>query len=143
MSRYRRNTIGFVFQTFNLIPVLTVWENIVMPIKLDCGKVDEDYINKLLVLLEIDEKRNSMPTKLSGGQQQRVAIARALANKAKVILADEPTGNLDTETGDKVMELLVSGAKIFGQTLVVITHNNDIAKKADRIIYIKDGHLYE
>ena len=129
MSRYRRNTIGFVFQTFNLIPVLTVWENIVMPIKLDCGKVDEDYINKLLVLLEIDEKRNSMPTKLSGGQQQRVAIARALANKAKVILADEPTGNLDTETGDKVMELLVSGAKIFGQTLVVITHNNDIAKK--------------
>ncbi len=143
MSRYRRNTIGFVFQTFNLIPLLTVWENIVMSIKLDCGKVDEDYINKLLVLLEIDEKRNSMPTKLSGGQQQRVAIARALANKPKVILADEPRGNLDTETGDKVMELLVSGAKIFGQTLVVITHNNDIAKKADRIIYIKDGHLYE
>ena len=95
----------------------------------------------MLVLLEIDEKKKYI-TKLSS-EQLKVAIARALANKAKVILADEPTGNLDTETGDKVMELLVSGAKIFGQTLVVITHNNDIAKKADRIIYIKDGHLYE
>lgn len=143
MSKYRRSTIGFIFQTFNLIPVLTVWENIVMPIRLDHKKVEEDYINELLVLLEIYEKRDSMVTKLSGGQQQRVAIARALANKPKLILADEPTGNLDTETGEKVMELLVSGVKKFRQTLLVITHNKDIAKKADRVIHIKDGQLYE
>lgn len=143
MSKYRRSTVGFVFQTFNLIPVLTVWENIIMPIRLDYKEVEEDYINELLVLLGIYEKRDSIVTKLSGGQQQRVAIARALANKPKLILADEPTGNLDTETGEVVMELLVSGVKKFGQTLLVITHNNDIAKKADRIVYIKDGQICE
>ena len=139
LSKYRRSTIGFVFQSFNLIPVLSVWENIVLPIKLDHQKVDEAYVNELLGMLEIEEKRDAFPMTLSGGQQQRVAIARALANKPKIILADEPTGNLDSETGDRVLELLLSGVKKYGQTLLMITHNQEIAKMADRVIYMKDG----
>ena len=137
MSEYRRSTIGFIFQNFNLIPVM----NVVLPIQLDGKKVDEAYIEELLKVLDIEEKRNVMPMKLSGGQQQRVAIARALANKPKIILADEPTGNLDSATGDKVLELLISGVKKYGQTLIMITHNEEIAKMADRVVVMKDGNL--
>lgn len=143
MSEYRRRTIGFIFQSFNLIPVMSVWENIVLPIQIDGKKVDEEYIEELLKVLGIEEKRNVMPMKLSGGEQQRVAIARALANKPKIILADEPTGNLDSATGDKVLELLISGVKKYGQTLVMITHNEDIAKMADRVVVMKDGSFVE
>lgn len=141
MSEYRRRTIGFIFQNFNLIPVMNVWENIVLPIQIDGKKVDEEYIEELLKILEIEDKKSSMPMKLSGGEQQRVAIARALANKPKIILADEPTGNLDSATGEKVLELLISGVKKYGQTLIMITHNEDIAKMADRIVMMKDGNL--
>lgn len=143
MSEYRRSTIGFVFQNFNLIPIMNVWENIVLPIQLDNKKVDEAYIEELLQVLDIEDKRNTMPLKLSGGEQQRVAIARALANKPQIILADEPTGNLDSITGNKVLELLITGVKKYGQTLIMITHNEDIAKMADRIVLMKDGYLQE
>ena len=143
LSRYRRSTIGFVFQSFNLIPVLSVWENIVLPIKMDHKKVDDAYIRDVLNMLEIEEKRDAFPMTLSGGQQQRVAIARALANKPGIVLADEPTGNLDSETGDRVLELLLSGVKRYGQTLLMITHNQEIAMRADRIIYMKDGYIQE
>lgn len=143
MSEYRRNTIGFIFQSFNLIPVMNVWENVVLPVQLDNKKVDEKYIDELLEVLDIKNKKNSMPMKLSGGEQQRVAIARALANKPKIILADEPTGNLDSNTGEKVLELLINGVKKYGQTLIMITHNEEIAKMADRVVYMKDGILKE
>lgn len=143
MSKYRRSKIGFIFQSFHLIPVMNVWENIVLPIRLDGKKVDETYVEELLEVLEIEEKKNSMPMKLSGGEQQRVAIARALANKPQIILADEPTGNLDSATGQKVLELLISGVKKYGQTLVMITHNEDIARMADRVVTMKDGCLEE
>lgn len=141
MSQYRRNMLGFVFQSFNLIPVLSVWENVILPVQLDKKKVDKTYIEDLLRTLDIYDKKNSLPIKLSGGQQQRVAIARALANKPKVVLADEPTGNLDSETGEVVLELLLDSLKKYGQTLVMITHNKEIAKKADRILYLKNGIL--
>ena len=133
--------LGFVFQSFNLIPVMSVWENVVLPIRLDKKKVEQAYIEDLLRTLDIYEKRNSLPVKLSGGQQQRVAIARALANKPKVVLADEPTGNLDSETGEIVLKLLMESLKKYGQTLVMITHNKEIAKMADRILYMKNGVL--
>jgi len=141
MSKYRRNTIGFIFQNFNLIPVMSVWDNIVMPVQLDGKKPDKEYIEGLLEELDIADKKDSMPIKLSGGEQQRVAIARALANKPKIILADEPTGNLDSATGEKVLELLISGVKKYGQTLIMITHDEDIAKMADRVVRMKDGYL--
>lgn len=143
MSKYRRSTIGFIFQSFNLIPVMNVLENIILPIQLEGKRADEAYIEELLQVLNIKDKRKSMPMKLSGGEQQRVAIARALANKPQIILADEPTGNLDSVTGQTVLELLISGVKKYGQTLIMITHNEDIAKMADRVVMMKDGCLEE
>lgn len=143
MSRYRRNTIGFIFQSFNLIPVMNVYENIVLPLRIDGKKIEDSYIDDLLNNLDIMDKKNSMPMKLSGGEQQRVAIARALANKPRVILADEPTGNLDSATGDKVLELLISGIRKYGQTLIMITHNEEIANMADRVVYMREGQLLD
>ena len=139
MSEYRREKIGFVFQSFNLIPVLSVYENIVMPLVLSNRKPDNDYINEIMTHLGIQEKRNAFPNQLSGGQQQRVAIARALSNKPEIILADEPTGNLDTRTGQEVLELLTTSGKKYGRTLIMITHNERIANKADRIVRIENG----
>lgn len=141
LARYRRQKVGFVFQQYNLIPVLNVAENIELPVKLDNRKVDKDYINELMNLLGISERKDHLPSQLSGGQQQRVAIARALSAKPSIILADEPTGNLDTKTTEEVINLLKSSIKKYNQTLIMITHNENIAKKADRIISIVDGKL--
>ena len=143
MSRYRRNTIGFIFQSFNLIPVMNVYENIVLPLRIDGKKIEDSYIDDLLNNLDIMDKKNSMPMRLSGGEQQRVAIARALANKPRIILADEPAGNLDAATGDKVLELLISGIRKYGQTLIMITHNEEIANMADRVVYMREGQLLD
>lgn len=137
----RRRKIGFVFQAYNLVPSLNVWENIVLPIGLDGRKPDRTFIKDIVHTLGLDDKIKSLPNTLSGGQQQRVAIARAIASKPSIILADEPTGNLDTKTGDEVMTLLKLSAKKYGQTLVVITHNEDIAQMADRTIIITDGRV--
>lgn len=137
----RRRRIGFVFQTFNLIPSLNVWENIVLPLGLDGKKADEPFVRDILKTLDMESKTDSLPNTLSGGQQQRTAIARAIAAKPSVILADEPTGNLDTRTGDEVISLLKLSAKKYGQTLVVITHNEDIAQMADRTIMLEDGRI--
>lgn len=143
LAKYRRQKVGFVFQQYNLIPVLNVKENISLPMKLDNSEVDEAYINDLMNLLGISDRKTHLPNQLSGGQQQRVAIARALSAKPSIILADEPTGNLDTKTTEEVMELLKMSIKKYNQTLVMITHNENIAKKADRIISIVDGKLSE
>ena len=143
MSEYRRRMLGFVFQSFHLIPVLSVYENVVFPVQIDGKREDKSYIEELLKELGIYEKKDTFPTKLSGGQQQRVAIARALANKPKIILADEPTGNLDSDTGNDVLRILMKGIKKYGQTLIMITHNQEIAKMADRIVYIKNGVISE
>lgn len=143
LAKYRRQKVGFVFQQYNLIPVLNVAENIELPVKLDNKKVDKDYINDLMDLLGISDRKNHLPSQLSGGQQQRVAIARALSSKPSIILADEPTGNLDTKTTEEVINLLKSSIKKYNQTLIMITHNENIAKKADRIISIVDGKLNE
>lgn len=137
----RRRKIGFVFQAFNLVPSLNVWENMVLPIGLDGRKPDRAFIKDIVRTLGLEDKEKSLPNTLSGGQQQRVAIARAVASKPSIILADEPTGNLDTGTGDEVMALLKLSAKKYGQTLVVITHNEDIAQMADRTIVIADGKV--
>ena len=141
LARIRRRKIGFIFQAFNLIPSLNVWENIVLPIGLDGKKADEEFVEDILKTLDLDKKANNLPNTLSGGQQQRTAIARAIAAKPSIILADEPTGNLDTKTGDEVMALLKLSAKKYGQTLVVITHNEEIAQMADRTIAIEDGKV--
>ena len=143
MARIRRRRIGFVFQAFNLVPSLNVWENTVLPIGLDGRAVDVDFVKDILKTLGLDEKSRNMPNTLSGGQQQRTAIARAIAAKPSIILADEPTGNLDSKTGDKVMALLKFSARKYGQTLVVITHNEDIAQMADRTIVIEDGKVVD
>ena len=143
MSKIRRSEIGFIFQAYNLIPVLTVYENIVTPIILDGKSVDEDYIDELLKLLKIEDKKHRFPNQLSGGQQQRVAIARALGNKPKIILADEPTGNLDAENGEEVLKLLCDGVKKYNNTLILVTHNEKIAEKASRVIYIRNGEIHE
>ncbi|MFP3155979.1 ABC transporter ATP-binding protein [Lachnospiraceae bacterium ZAX-1] len=141
LTIFRRRKIGFVFQTYNLIPVLNVEENILLPIQLDANKPDKAHIDRIIETLGLSEKRTSMPNQLSGGQQQRVAIARALASKPAIILADEPTGNLDSKTGMDVMGLLkVSGEK-FGQTILMITHNPEIAQMADRTIRLSDGRI--
>lgn len=138
---FRRRKIGFVFQSYNLVPVLNVYENIVLPIELDGNKVDQPYVKKVMQTLGIDKKTESLPSQLSGGQQQRVAIARALAAKPAILLADEPTGNLDSHTSQDVLGLLkVTGAK-FGQTIVMITHDEEIAQLSDRIIRIEDGKI--
>ena len=137
----RRREIGFVFQAFNLVPSLNVWENIVLPLGLDGRKVDEAYVQDIIATLGMDKKVKNLPNALSGGQQQRCAIARAIAAKPSIILADEPTGNLDSKTGDEVIALLKASAKKYGQTLVVITHNEEIAQMADRMIVIEDGKI--
>lgn len=138
LSAYRSKDIGFVFQSFHLIPVLSVWENITLPVKFAGMSVDAKYVEELMEMLEITEKRNALPATLSGGQQQRVAIARALSNKPALIFADEPTGNLDAETGNKVLELLVNGIRRYHQTLVIVTHDMDIAKQADVVIRMEE-----
>ena len=140
---FRRRKIGFIFQSFNLISSLNVWENIVLPIGLDGRSVNKVFINELLCTLGIEEKKHNLPNTLSGGQQQRVAIARAIASKPDIILADEPTGNLDTKTGDEVISLLKMTAKKYGQTLVMITHDEEIAQMADRITLIEDGKVVD
>lgn len=139
LAQIRRRRIGFVFQAFNLVSSLNVWENIVLPLGLDGRNADVNFVNDIIKTLGIEDKKKNLPNTLSGGQQQRTAIARAIAAKPSIILADEPTGNLDTKTGDEVMALLKLSAKKYGQTLVVITHNEDIAQMADRTIVIEDG----
>ncbi len=138
---FRRKQIGFIFQNYNLIPVLTVWENIVFPISLDGRKPDQKFIMRIVEMLGLDRKLDSLPNQLSGGQQQRVAIARALASKPSIILADEPTGNLDSRTSDDVIGLLKMTGSKFDQTIVMITHNPEIAQMADRIVRIEDGRI--
>lgn len=138
---FRRKQIGFIFQNYNLIPVLTVWENIVFPISLDGQKPDKQFIMQVIKLLGLENKLDSLPNNLSGGQQQRVAIARALASKPSIILADEPTGNLDSKTSGDVIGLLKMTSKEFHQTIVMITHNTEIAQMADYIVRIEDGHI--
>ncbi|CEN90975.1 ABC transporter ATP-binding protein [[Clostridium] sordellii] len=141
LSKLRSEEFGFIFQSFNLIPVINVYENIILPISIDDKKVDKEHIDNIIDKLGLKDKINKFPNELSGGQQQRVAIARALANKPKIIFADEPTGNLDSKTTDEVMSLLNSCVEEFGQTLVMITHNNEIAKMADVCIEIRDGKI--
>ena len=141
LTIFRRRKIGFVFQAFNLIPVINVYENIVLPIELDGNRVDKNYIHEVITALGLEEKLNRMPGQLSGGQQQRVAIARALATKPSILLADEPTGNLDSRTSQDVLSLLKVTGQRFNQTIVMITHNEEIAQMADHIIRIEDGKV--
>ena len=143
LARFRRRKIGFIFQYYNLISSINVWENIVLPIGLDSRRVDKDFVNDILDTLGLKEKKHNMPNTLSGGQQQRVAIARALASKPSIILADEPTGNLDSKTEEEVLTLLKLTAKKYNQTIVMITHDEGIAQMADRIICIEDGKVVE
>lgn len=141
LAQIRRRKIGFVFQAFNLVSSLNVWENVVLPLGLDGRRVDINLVKDIINTLGLDKKVKNLPNTLSGGQQQRTAIARAIAAKPSIIFADEPTGNLDTKTGDEVMALLKLSAKKYGQTLVVITHNEDIAQMADRTIVLEDGKV--
>ena len=141
LTIFRRRNIGFVFQSYNLIPTLSVYENIVMPIELDGNRADDSYIGEIVRTLGLEERLDSFPNQLSGGQQQRVAIARALAAKPAIILADEPTGNLDSRTSLDVMGLLRVTSEKFAQTIVMITHNEEIAQTADRIVRIEDGRI--
>lgn len=139
---FRRRQIGFIFQNYNLVPMLNVYENIILPIELDGDEINKKFIDNIIDLLHLESKTKSYPNMLSGGQQQRVAIARALASKSSIILADEPTGNLDSKTGQEVLGLLKVTAEKFNQTIVMITHNLEIAQLADRIIRIEDGKIY-
>jgi len=143
LTIFRRRNIGFVFQNYNLVPVLNVYENIVLPVELDGDTVDKAFLDEVVHMLSLEEKLSSMPSNLSGGQQQRVAIARALVSKPAIVLADEPTGNLDSRTSNDVLGLLKATSSKFRQTLVMITHNNEIAQLADRIIRIEDGKIVE
>ena len=143
LTIFRRRNIGFIFQNYNLVPVLNVYENIVLPVELDGDTVDKHFMNEVVKMLALDGKLNSMPNNLSGGQQQRVAIARALVSKPAIILADEPTGNLDSRTSSDALGLLKMTSQKFHQTIVMITHNNEIAQLADRIIRIEDGRISE
>ena len=138
---FRRRNIGFIFQNYNLVSMLNVYKNVVLPIRLDGNKPDEEFIGKILNLLGLTEKVRNRPNQLSGGQQQRVAIARALASKPKIVLADEPTGNLDSRTSAEVMGLLQMTSREFNQTIIMITHNEEIAQMADRIIHMEDGRI--
>lgn len=141
LALFRRRRVGFIFQQYNLIPDLNVWDNIIFPLALDGVAIDTEFINELLTALHIAEKRGRMPSQLSGGEQQRVAIARALAMRPALILADEPTGNLDTTTSHEVMGLIRTLAAKLGQTLIVVTHDIDIAQLADRIVEMRDGRI--
>ncbi|MRN56430.1 ABC transporter ATP-binding protein [Paenibacillus monticola] len=141
LTIFRRRSVGFVFQSYNLVPILNVQENIVLPIELDGGKIDKEYLDTVIRTLGLQEKVHNLPSNLSGGQQQRVAIARALATKPSIILADEPTGNLDNKTSQEVLILLKQMSEKFNQTIVMITHNESIAQSADRIIRIEDGKI--
>lgn len=141
LTIFRRRNIGFIFQNYNLVPILNVYENIVLPIELDGVKIDKEYVDSIIDTLSLKEKLTNMPNNLSGGQQQRVAIARALATKPAIILADEPTGNLDSKTSMDVIGLLKMTSNKFNQTMVMITHNEEIAQLADRIIRIEDGRV--
>lgn len=141
LTIFRRRKIGFVFQAYNLVPVLNVYENIVLPIELDGGKIDRKFIDSITETLGLQQRLDALPGQLSGGQQQRVAIARALAAAPAIILADEPTGNLDGKTSQDVLSLLKVTSRKFAQTIVMITHNEEIAQLADRIIRIEDGHI--
>ena len=143
LTVFRRRNIGFVFQNYNLVPILNVYQNIVLPIELDGSTVDKTYVEEITHLFHLEEKLDNLPNNLSGGQQQRVAIARALASKPAIILADEPTGNLDSKTSLEVMQLLKMTSTEFGQTLVMITHNPELAQIADRMIHIEDGKIVE
>lgn len=138
---FRRRKIGFIFQSFNLVPSISVYENIILPLQLDGKKVDKEFVDSVIETLGLEGKLDRIPSKLSGGQQQRVAIARALASKPAIILADEPTGNLDSKTSQDVLGLLKTTGKKFNQTIVMITHNDEIAQMADRTIRIEDGHI--
>ncbi|HIR30804.1 MAG TPA: ABC transporter ATP-binding protein [Candidatus Faecousia faecavium] len=141
LTIFRRRKIGFVFQSYNLVPVLSVWENIILPIQLDGNKVDTEYVHKVIETLGLEKKLKNLPNQLSGGQQQRVAIARALAAKPAIVLADEPTGNLDSRTSQDVLSLMKVTGQKFSQTMVMITHNEEIAQMADRIVRIEDGRI--
>ena len=141
LTIFRRRKIGFVFQAYNLVPVLSAYENIILPIQLDGGRVDKDYVGRVIEALGLEQRLNSLPSQLSGGQQQRVAIARALAAKPAIILADEPTGNLDSKTSQDVLSLMKITSQKFAQTMVMITHNEEIAQMANRIVRIEDGHI--
>ena len=141
LTIFRRRKIGFVFQSYNLVPVLSVWENIVLPVELDGAKVDEAYVQEVIATLGLEKKLQNLPNQLSGGQQQRVAIARAQATKPAILLADEPTGNLDSRTSQDVLGLMKVTGQKFAQTMVMITHNEEIAQMADRIVRIEDGRI--
>ena len=141
LTIFRRRNIGFIFQNYNLVPILNVYENIVLPVELDGDTVDQRFMDTIVSMLGLDDKLNNMPNQLSGGQQQRVAIARALITKPAIILADEPTGNLDSKTSADVLGLIKRTSTEFHQTVVMITHNNDIARLADRIVRIEDGKI--
>lgn len=143
ITEFRRKHIGFVFQDYNLIPVLSVYENIVLPIRLDGRTEDAKYVEEIMELLGINNKKDCLPNQLSGGQQQRVAIARAMASKPAIILADEPTGNLDSESTTQVMELLKKSAEKYQQTIIFITHNDRLTSYCDRVLWMKDGKLTE
>ena len=143
LAIFRRRKIGFIFQAFNLVSALNVWENIVLPLGLDGKKVDESFVNDIIKTLEIENKIHNLPNTLSGGQQQRVAIARALVTRPDILFADEPTGNLDSKTSDEVIALLKMTAKKYGQTIVMITHDDEIAQVADRILIIEDGKVVD
>ncbi len=141
LTIFRRRKVGFVFQSYNLVPVLSVWENIVLPVELDGRNVDEAYVEEVIATLGLEKKLRNLPGQLSGGQQQRVAIARALAAKPAILLADEPTGNLDSRTSQDVLGLMKVTGQKFGQTMVMITHNEEIAQMAHRIVRIEDGRI--
>lgn len=141
LTIFRRRKVGFIFQNYNLVPDLSVYENVVLPIELDGRRIDRQFVEEILELLKLQEKKEALPGTLSGGQQQRAAIARAIASKPAIILADEPTGNLDTAASHDVLGLLKMAAKQFRQTIVLITHDNDIAQMADRIVRIEDGMI--
>lgn len=141
LTIFRRRHIGFIFQNYNLVPILNVYNNIVLPLHLDGSQVDQQFLDEVLTYLELEDKKDRMPNSLSGGQQQRVAIARALITKPSVILADEPTGNLDSETSKKVLQLLRETSKKYDQTIIMITHDLEMAKQADRIVKIIDGKI--
>ena len=143
LTVFRRRKIGFIFQNYNLVPVLNVFENIVLPVELDGNKVDKQFMKEVVQMLGLEDKLNNMPNNLSGGQQQRVAIARALVSKPAIVLADEPTGNLDSKTSADVLGLLKTTSQKFHKTLVMITHNSEIAQLADRIIRIEDGKIVQ